>query len=171
MENPHYYNGALTRQFRYHITNEANTIIAEFDSLEVCRSWIANSVYATAEVDVVLTKQQKAEPALRYDQGKTPYHLFPLDAYEEICRVMQFGAQKYAERNWEKGMSWSRVARSMLSHFIQMCKGETHDAESGCTHAGHMAWNALVLCAYTLRPHLHKMNDLSQLYHGVKDAD
>ena len=114
-------------------------------------------------------KQQKLEPATRYDAGKIPYHLFPLDAYEEICKVMQFGAKKYAERNWEQGMSWSRVARSMLSHFISMCRGEQNDEESNLPHAAHMAWNAIVLLAYTLRPKLRNLNDLSNLYSGTKE--
>ena len=114
-------------------------------------------------------KQQKLEPATRYDAGKIPYHLFPLDAFEEICKVMQFGAKKYAERNWEQGMSWSRVARSMFSHFIAMCRGEQNDEESNLPHAAHMAWNAIVLLAYTLRPKLHSLNDLSHLYSGTKE--
>lgn len=120
-------------------------------------------------IDFSDDKQQKLEPATRFDAGKIPYHLFPLDAYEEICRVMQFGAQKYAERNWEQGMSWSRVARSMFSHFIAMCRGEQIDPESNLPHASHMAWNAIVLLAYTLRPKLHNLNDLSNLYSGTKE--
>ena len=114
-------------------------------------------------------EQQKLEPATRFDAGKIPYHLFPLDAFEEICKVMDFGAKKYAERNWEQGMSWSRVARSMLSHFISMCKGIERDEESDIPHAAHMAWNAIVLLAYTLRPKLHSLNDLSHLYSGTKE--
>ena len=116
-----------------------------------------------------LNKQQKLEPATRFDAGKIPYHLFPLDAFEEICKVMQFGAKKYAERNWEQGMSWSRVARSMFSHFISMCRGEQTDPESNLPHAAHMAWNAIVLLTYTLRPKLHNLNDLSNLYSGTKE--
>lgn len=111
-----------------------------------------------------LQKQTKNDPGQRFDAGKTPYHLFPLDAYEEICRVMAFGAKKYSERNWERGMSWSRVSRSMFSHFFAMCRGETHDHESGCTHAGHMAWNAIALCSYFLRD--IPGNDLRELYNG-----
>jgi hypothetical protein len=111
--------------------------------------------------------QSKDEPALRYDEGKIPYHLFPLDAYEEICKVMAFGAKKYSARNWEKGMSWSRVSRSMFSHFFAMCRGETHDAESGCRHSAHMAWNAVALCSYDIRKVMG--NDLIELYHGPVD--
>ena len=95
---------------------------------------------SAAGADLSLEKQQKLEQATRYDAGKIPYHLFPLDAFEEICKVMQFGAKKYAERNWEQGMSWSRVARSMFSHFIAICRGEQNDPESNLPHAAHMAW-------------------------------
>ena len=35
--------------------------------------------------------------------------------------------------------------------------------ESNLPHAAHMAWNAIVLLAYTLRPKLPSLNDLSPL--------
>uniref|UniRef100_UPI001E4FF338 dATP/dGTP diphosphohydrolase domain-containing protein n=1 Tax=Acetomicrobium sp. S15 = DSM 107314 TaxID=2529858 RepID=UPI001E4FF338 len=37
------------------------------------------------------------------------YDLIPSDALRELAKVYTVGAEKYGERNWEKGMSWGRA--------------------------------------------------------------
>lgn len=97
------------------------------------------------------SNQRLSESALRFDSGKLRMDLLPPDAISELAKVYTFGAQKYADRNWEKGMSWSRVVASLLRHTFSWMAGETYDPESGIHHMAHVAWNALTLISYCLR--------------------
>ena len=94
---------------------------------------------------------QKDEPALRYDAGKPRYDLLPADGLEELVNVYTVGAKKYADRNWEKGMSWSRCFGSLLRHSWKFWRGELIDPETGCHHMAHVAWNAIALVCYSMR--------------------
>jgi hypothetical protein len=44
---------------------------------------------------------------LRFNEGKKQWKLLPFDALGPIIDVMMYGANKYAPRNWERGMDWS----------------------------------------------------------------
>jgi len=67
---------------------------------------------------------------------------------EELAKVFTKGAEKYAERNWEKGMSWQSVLASLERHKEAFKKGEDYDKETGLLHMAHVAWNALALVSY-----------------------
>ena len=95
--------------------------------------------------------QQKQEPALRYDAGKPRYELLPGDALEELVKVYTRGAAKYADRNWEKGMSWSRCFGSLMRHSWAFWRGEDIDQETGCHHMAMAAWNCMTILTYSLR--------------------
>ena len=101
--------------------------------------------------DVTDASQRVSEPALRFDAGKPRYDLLPPDALEELVMVYTKGAAKYADRNWEKGMSWSRCFGSLMRHSWKFWKGEKLDPETGCHHMAMAAWNALALIAYDMR--------------------
>lgn len=87
----------------------------------------------------------------KYDQGKDPWHLMPTDALRAIVKVLAFGAQKYQERNWEKGMSWSRVYSALLRHLHAWYEGEKKDPETGYSHLAHAGCCVLFLIAYEIR--------------------
>lgn len=93
----------------------------------------------------------KKELGLRYDAGKLRYDLLPPDGIEELVKVYTMGAQKYADHNWEKGMSWSRVFGSMMRHAFAFWRGQDRDTESGLPHMAHVAWNAIALLTYGIR--------------------
>jgi hypothetical protein len=65
--------------------------------------------------------------------------------------VLTKGAQKYAPRNWEKGMKWSKVLGPLLRHVIKFVAGERYDKETGCHHLTMAAWNCLALMSYDVR--------------------
>lgn len=88
---------------------------------------------------------------LRFDSGKVPLELLPTDALEEIAKVLEFGAKKYARRNWERGMPWSKVVGPLLRHTFKWLRGEDNDPETGLNHMAHVGCNAVVLLAYILR--------------------
>jgi hypothetical protein len=85
------------------------------------------------------------------DAGKLPYQLLPSDAVEDILRVLRFGAEKYAERNWEKGMAWSRPFAAMMRHMWAWWRGEKADPETGISHLAHAGCCVLFLLSYELR--------------------
>lgn len=88
---------------------------------------------------------------VRYDEGKTQFHLLPSDGISELAKVYMFGARKYSAYNWERGMAWSRCFNSLLRHLYAYWDGEERDAETGLHHMAHAAWNALALLVYSLR--------------------
>lgn len=85
------------------------------------------------------------------DQGKDPWHLIPWDAMESITAVLAFGANKYSERNWEKGMNWGRVFRAAIGHLTAWFLRRGPDKETGLSHLAHAGCCVLFLIAYELR--------------------
>lgn len=88
---------------------------------------------------------------VKYDGGKDPWHLAPWDAFKAIVKVMDFGAKKYAARNWEKGMDWSRLYSATLRHLTAWWEGEKADADTGYSHLWHAGCCVVFLIAYELR--------------------
>ena len=87
----------------------------------------------------------------KHDSGKAPYHLLPFDAIGEVVRVLDFGARKYAERNWEKGIAYSRVFAAAQRHMSAWWQGEDRDPETGLSHLAHASCCALFLLAFVTR--------------------
>lgn len=85
------------------------------------------------------------------DTGKDPWHPFPWDAARCIVRGLGFGARKYAPRNWEKGMAWSRPHDGLIRHLTACWQGEDKDPETKMSHLWHVRCCALFLIAYELR--------------------
>jgi len=88
---------------------------------------------------------------LRYNEGKSRVDLIPPDVLLALGKVYAYGTQKYADRNWERGMSYSTVYGCLLRHILKWAAGEAADAESGLPHIDMVVWNAMVLSAYEKR--------------------
>ncbi len=88
---------------------------------------------------------------IKHDQGKAPWHLLPYDALEEVVHVLQFGAQKYGDRNWEQGMEYSRPYSAAMRHLTSWFMGMRDDEETGFNHLAHAACCILLLLAYEKR--------------------
>lgn len=100
----------------------------------------------------------------RDDSGKIRWDLLPVDAIEGISQVMTWACTSrkptpYPERNWERGMAWSRFFNSALRHAWAMWRGIDLDPDSGLPHADHFATNALMLAAHFRRPWLKHLDD------------
>ena len=50
------------------------------------------------------------------DTGKPRMDLIPPEVPFALATVLGFGAAKYDDRNWEKGMDWGRVFAAMMRH-------------------------------------------------------
>lgn len=85
------------------------------------------------------------------DSAKAPHHLIAPEIQDALARVLQFGAEKYAPRNWEKGMAWSRPFSALLRHMWAWWRGESADPETGMSHLHHAACCVMFLVAYEAR--------------------
>lgn len=87
----------------------------------------------------------------KYDEGKLRYDLIPPEALEALVKRYTSGAAKYNDRNWEKGILFSRVFGAMMRHAWAWYAGETIDKETGENHMAAVAWNAFALLTYQFR--------------------
>jgi hypothetical protein len=88
---------------------------------------------------------------VKFDQGKLGMHLLPPELLIGVSSILDFGAKKYAPRNWEKGMDWSRVFSSLMRHMWAWWRGEDKDPETGMSHLWHAGCNIAFLIAYEER--------------------
>jgi hypothetical protein len=103
------------------------------------------------QADNMRREERAASEGRKDDQGKDPWHLAPWDAFRAIIKVLRFGAEKYAARNWEKGMAWSRPYGALIRHLTSWWEGEAADAETGYSHLWHAGACVLFLIAYEIR--------------------
>ena len=86
------------------------------------------------------------------DAAKLPWYLFPWDAAATIVAMLNFGAKKYAERNWEKGIAHSRTFAATIRHLeAWFQRREDNDPETGLPHLAHAACEVFFALALTLR--------------------
>lgn len=85
---------------------------------------------------------------IRKNDGKIRHDLITAFAQEQLAKVLTFGANKYEERNWERGMLWSKVLASLERHLQAVKSGEDYDPETGELHSAHIMCNAMFLTEY-----------------------
>lgn len=88
--------------------------------------------------------------ATKHDTDKIRLELLPIRPLEEIAKVMTFGAKKYGDDNWRKGMKWSRVFGALLRHLFSWKRGENRDEESKLLTLAHAGCCILFLIEYHL---------------------
>ena len=108
-------------------------------------------MFAISEPLTDRATSQFATTGLRHDVGKIRLDLIPPEWVMNLGSVLTAGANKYADRNWELGMAWSKVWGPLLRHAFKWLLGEQYDKETGCHHMAHVAWNALALMSYQTR--------------------
>ena len=87
----------------------------------------------------------------KYD-GDTPrMDLIPPEAFYSLAEVLTFGANKYGDRNWEKGISWGRVYAALLRHLLSWWSGKGGDKETGLSHLAHAMACITFLITYEKR--------------------
>ncbi len=90
--------------------------------------------------------------AIKHDQGKLRYDLVPTDSLKELVKVFTYGVEKYADRNWEKGMEWGRIYGAIQRHLNAFWSGkEINEEDDNLSHLAQAAWGCLVLESYRLR--------------------
>lgn len=89
-------------------------------------------------------RQQFASGAVRdTTAGKPRPELVSPFATERVARLSADGAVKYAPRNWEAGMPFSRCVASLERHLLAFKMGKVDE-----DHLAAIAWNAQALLHY-----------------------
>lgn len=100
---------------------------------------------------------------LRDNAGKLRIGFVPTDVILAVAQVLTEACTTrvppYPERNWERGMPWSKVTESLERHLADIKLGHFVDAKSKLRASAHLACNAMILCAYDLRG-MHHLDDL-----------
>jgi len=94
---------------------------------------------------------QGEEGGQRDDDGKPRHDLIAPEMLDGVAAVLAFGAKKYGERDWEKGLSWGGTLASTMRHLMAWMQREELDEESGLPHLDHAACNIMFLCAFARR--------------------
>jgi hypothetical protein len=81
----------------------------------------------------------------RWNKGKPQWSLVHFKSFEQMVRVLEFGATKYAPYNWAKGLSVKEILESTLRHTMALLGGEDNDPETGLPHYAHMQCNDMFL--------------------------
>ena len=77
----------------------------------------------------------------KYDNGKLRLDLIPPEMHRALGEVLTFGANKYGDRNWEKGITLDRLYAANQRHLLAFLEGERIDPESGFPHLYHAFCN------------------------------
>ena len=109
--------------------------------------WQNSGVELTEKVETGLGHGTKQ------DTGKIQYELIPPELPEAVADILTFGAKKYAPRNWELGMKWSRVFGALMRHLWAWWNPlvSDKDPETGRSHLWHAACCIAFLIAYEAR--------------------
>ena len=108
-----------------------------------------NSSKMQQEIQESSSKRVKHDGGgLRYNQGKLRFDLVPPFAQEKYVSILTSGAKKYGDRNWERGMAWTKVIASAKRHLHAIEMGEDVDPESGELHSAHAMCNLAFLTEY-----------------------
>lgn len=75
---------------------------------------------------------------VKFDAGKIRLDLVPPESDLAQGAVYTYGAIKYDDWNWAKGMRRGRVIAALLRHTRAYQLGEERDPESGLPHTWHM---------------------------------
>ena len=88
----------------------------------------------------------------KYDGAKIRMDLLPFEALEAVAEVLTFGAEKYADNNWQTIENGERRhLAALLRHLAARERGEMTDRESKLLHAAHVATNALFILWFEIQ--------------------
>jgi hypothetical protein len=81
----------------------------------------------------------------KHDNGKSRLDLLSSVWIFGVGEVLRYGAAKYAEQNWRKGIAYSRLAGAALRHVFAWLGGENDDPETGLSHLLHASCSLMFL--------------------------
>ena len=121
-----------------------------------------------------LTETRITDPTTGGEKGQkiARFDLIPVEPLWEVAVLFGVGAQKYAERNWERGYKWSLSYAALERHLNLFWKGEDYDPPppggTGRHHLASVVFHAMALMEYgTTHPEL---DDRPKGKHASKTA-
>ena len=94
------------------------------------------------------------------NSGRGRFDLLPYEAIEALAKWYEAGASKYAERNWENGLSVKDCINRMIRHAMKAGNGWTDE-----DHLSAVMWNAAA--AITMMQRRPDCNDHTWKSHDV----
>ena len=107
---------------------------------------VAHACRSIGETRVVDPKSggEKGSKLARFD-------LVPTEALEALAEHFGRGAQKYADRNWERGYRYGLSSAALMRHAWAWWRGEDLDPETRSNHMISAAWHCLALYTFQRR--------------------
>lgn len=102
---------------------------------------------------------------IKHDEGKLRMDLIPPEVEQSLAEILTYGAKKYKDRNWEKGIKYGRVYAALRRHLLAWTEGEENDQESGLPHIKHALCCLAFLVTYEAR-NMRQWDDI----HGTNKA-
>jgi hypothetical protein len=91
----------------------------------------------SATYEELKKRDQLLTGGIKHDSDKVRLELLSSEWINGVGSVLTFGAKKYADHNWRKGINISRLLGACLRHVFSFLKGEDNDPETGLSHLYH----------------------------------
>jgi hypothetical protein len=104
--------------------------------------------YGTKEPQTKEEYEKALMQGVKFDADKPRMDLLSSVALVKVSEVLTYGAKKYDEHNWKKGMYWSRCLGAALRHIFAFIGGESKDPETGLSHLAHAVCCLMFLLEY-----------------------
>lgn len=86
-----------------------------------------------------------SDHGIKDDGEKLRIDLIPVEVIRSLATVLGYGAKKYGDRNFEKGIEYSRVFSAAQRHLWSWWGKEDFDKESGHNHLWHALCSVAML--------------------------
>lgn len=125
---------------------QSRSVCIERDDKGCCIYWTPGSLEIVEKAKPV---EVNTDEGRKDDAGKPPLQFllkyFDARALGAVAEVMDYGAGRYGERNWEKPqLSKERILGAVLRHVGNDLRGDKVDADSKKLHLAHAAASALM---------------------------
>ena len=99
------------------------------------------------EYETKLVKKQHYETGATRDEqsGKGRYDLIPDVALKRVALVYERGGENHGDRNWEKGLPFSRLYNSAMRHLRQAREAYYNEDLRAEDHLAHSVWNMFAI--------------------------
>lgn len=99
-------------------------------------------------------KMETNDKAVRESLGVPYTRHVPLEAVAAAAASFEYGAKKYSDRNWEKGLPWQQMIDSLKRHVEDFERGHDYDdgpGGSGLHQVAMIMASAMMLSASVIR--------------------